>query len=103
MPLLRPARVPNREIERYELSAAGILDRARVALRRGYGTVVLQAGEDHASPPTRLADVVSAVKSETGLAVTLSVGERPAADYALWREAGAGPLPAALRDLGRGP
>ena len=82
-------RAPNREIARYALSADEILDRAREANRRGYGTVVLQAGEDLGMSAAWLAEVVRDLKAETGLAVTLSVGERPDADYALWREAGA--------------
>ena len=36
-----------------------------------------------------LADVVRRIKDATGLAVTLSVGERPDSDYELWRGAGA--------------
>jgi biotin synthase len=60
---------------------------AIAALARG--RVVLQSGEDpHYDGPV-LAEIVSAIKRRFGLAVTLSVGEREFADYALWREAGA--------------
>ena len=82
-------RAPNLTLERYALDADTILDRAAEAARRGYGTVVLQSGEDHAVSADWLAGVVARVVRETGLAVTLSVGERPEADYALWRWAGA--------------
>jgi biotin synthase len=52
-------------------------------------TVVLQSGEDDWWTAGRLADVIARIRTETPLAVTLSVGERPEEDYRLWREAGA--------------
>ena len=57
--------------------------------RFGYGTVVLQAGEDSGITAEWMADVVRRIKAETRLAVTLSLGERPDEDLAAWREAGA--------------
>ena len=42
----------------------------------GYGTVVLQAGEDYALSREWVAEVVRRIKRETPLAVTLSLGER---------------------------
>jgi biotin synthase len=82
-------RAGNRDLQRYRMPSAEILDCARTALRLGYGTVVLQAGEDEAITGTWLAEVVRQIKAETGLAVTLSMGERSMDDLALWREAGA--------------
>ena len=46
------------------------------ARRMGYGTVVLQAGEDSAITAEWMADVIRQIKSATPLAVTLSLGER---------------------------
>ena len=58
-----------------------ILACARQAQELGYGTVVLQAGEDYGL--TRDGHrVVRAIKAETALAVTLSLGERPDEDLA---------------------
>ncbi len=54
-----------------------------------------------ASRPTWSPMSCAASRSETGLAVTLSLGERPDEDLAAWREAGRRPLPPALRDLRR--
>ena len=82
-------RAPNHTVERYRLESDEILACAQVAKRRGYGTVVLQAGEDLSMTTDWLADVIARIKDETALAVTLSVGERPVADYARWRQAGA--------------
>jgi biotin synthase len=82
-------RAGNRALTRYRMSAAEILECARQAVEFGYGTVVLQSGEDPDCTAAWLAEVVSAIKRETPLAVTLSVGERALADLARWRAAGA--------------
>lgn len=82
-------RIDNRSLERYRMTADEILDCARQASRFGYGTVVLQAGEDPGLSTEWVAGVVRAIKRETGLAITLSLGERDVADLASWRAAGA--------------
>ena len=82
-------RAGNREIERYRMSADEILQCAHNAQTWGWGTVVMQSGEDYGIKTEWIADVVRRIKAETGLAVTLSFGERPEGDLAVWREAGA--------------
>jgi biotin synthase len=82
-------RAGNQGLPRYRMSPAEILDCARTALRLGYGTVVLQAGEDTVITGAWLAEVVRQIKAETGLAITLSMGERSPEELARWREAGA--------------
>jgi biotin synthase len=79
----------NRMLPRYQMSAEEIIAGAGEARARGYGTVVLQSGEDLNMSATWLGDVVRWIKERYGLAVTLSVGERPVEDYRLWRECGA--------------
>lgn len=79
----------NAQARRYRLTLPEVLAAAGEAAAAGADTVVLQSGDDYGMPPRDLADMVEAVKSRLGLAVTLSVGERPARDYALWRSAGA--------------
>src|ERR1035441_7350833 len=66
----------NTGLTRYRMDAAEVLDCARRARTLGYGTVVLQAGEDPALGTLWVRDLVVAIKKETGLAVTLSLGER---------------------------
>ena len=61
----------------------------RKAVEFGYGTVVLQAGEDPELTCQRIAGLVRRIKAETPLAVTLSLGERDDDELAAWREAGA--------------
>jgi biotin synthase len=82
-------RAPNTSILRYRMNQTEILECAREAERLGYGTVVLQAGEDFGIKQVWLADIVREIKQETKLAVTLSMGERPLEDLIAWREAGA--------------
>jgi len=82
-------RAGNRRIERYRMTADEILDCARQAVAYGYGTVVLQSGEDPGTQAAWLADVIRRIKAETPLAVTLSLGEREDDELALWRKAGA--------------
>lgn len=82
-------RSPNRKIARYRMRADEILDCARAAVRLGYGTVVLQSGEDPEITAEWMADLIRRIKAATGLAVTLSLGERTEEELALWRRAGA--------------
>lgn len=82
-------RADNRHIQRYRMDADEILFCARQARQFGYGTVVLQSGEDYGITREWLVDIIHQIKRETGLAITLSLGERPDQDLAAWREAGA--------------
>jgi biotin synthase len=82
-------RAASRGVQRYRVPAGVIIDCARLAREYGYGTMVLQSGEDYGIETDWLSDVVRRIKAETGLAVTLSLGERPDADLAAWRAAGA--------------
>jgi biotin synthase len=66
-----------------------VLACARVAVQRGYGTVVLQSGEDPGLGGEWVAALVRRITRETPLAVTLSMGERSLDDLRAWREAGA--------------
>jgi len=82
-------RLENRAIDRYRMTDDEILACARMAVSLRYGTVVLQAGEDYGLTRDGIATIVRRIKTETSLAVTLSLGERPDEDLAAWREAGA--------------
>lgn len=78
----------NKNIGRYRLSKEEILQVAKNAEALGYRTVVMQSGEDPYFTADILADIVSAVKSQTDLAVTLSTGEFTYEQYRTMREAG---------------
>jgi len=82
-------RAGNAALQRYRMTLAEVLDCARQAWNMDYGTVVLQAGEDPGLDATWVRDLVLAIKAETGLAVTLSLGERGLDELRLWKSAGA--------------
>ena len=82
-------RAGNRLVERYRMSADEILACAHDAEAWGWGTVVMQSGEDYGLKTEWIAGIVRRIKAETDLAVTLSFGERPEADLDAWRAAGA--------------
>jgi biotin synthase len=82
-------RAENRKIERYRMTREEILECAQKAVQFGYGTLVLQSGEDWGVQREWMADVVRSIKAETPLAVTLSLGERDEEDFIAWRKAGA--------------
>jgi biotin synthase len=79
----------NEPLGRYRMSADEILACAREAVEYGYGTVVMQSGEDYGIRRQWMADLVRRIKAETPLAVTLSLGERTDEALRLWRKAGA--------------
>ena len=81
--------VTNTQLERYRMTDEEILDCARQAHGFGYGTVVMQAGEDYGLETERISGIIRKIKSQLPLAVTLSLGERPFEDLAEWRKAGA--------------
>ncbi len=82
-------RAENHELERYRMTEEEILACAHSAVAYGYGTVVLQAGEDAGITGDFVGRLVRRIKTETPLAVTLSLGERDEDELAAWRHSGA--------------
>jgi biotin synthase len=79
----------NTDLKRYRMTDAEILAAARRIRQERIGTVVLQSGEDGSFAQQRLCSLVEKIKEETGLVITLSVGERSRKEYRAFREAGA--------------
>jgi biotin synthase len=79
----------HKELERYRMTEEEVMSCVEEAERYGYGTVVLQSGEDDGIKTEWLAHIIRRIKKETSLAVTLSMGERPDEDLDAWRTAGA--------------
>jgi biotin synthase len=82
-------RAGNAGLRRYRMSNDEVLECVQKAVEFGYGTVVLQSGEDPMLTCERIAALVRRIKADTPLAVTLSLGERDEEELATWREAGA--------------
>ena len=75
---------------RYRMSPDEILASVRqIAISGDAGTVVLQGGETPGYTDDEIAGLLCRIKTEVpDLAITLSVGNRPRAVYARWRDAG---------------
>jgi biotin synthase len=82
-------RAGNLDITRYRMQPDEIVACAKQARDFGYGTVVIQAGEDEGLTIDGVADIVRRIKREAGVAVTLSLGERTVDELRAWRDAGA--------------
>ena len=83
-------RAGNRGVERYRVSEDVVLECARKAVAFGYGTLVMQSGEDYGITREWMTDVLRRIQSETPISrITLSLGERPDEELIAWREAGA--------------
>jgi len=81
--------VHNHKVGRYRMTRDDIVDCARRAVTLGFGTAVLQGGEDPGLSRELISDCIRAIKAETPLAVTLSLGERARGDLEAWHAAGA--------------
>jgi len=77
----------NRNLSRYRMGREEILTRAQLVDSCGLRTIVMQAGEN-VYGIDELCDIVSAVKAETSLVITLSFGEFSRDEYFRLREAG---------------
>ena len=79
----------NTVLRRYRMTPAEILAAAHQARQVGVRTLILQSGEDPWYDTARLVALLRAIKAETGLKITLSLGERQPEEYAILKQAGA--------------
>ncbi|MFB3880601.1 MAG: [FeFe] hydrogenase H-cluster radical SAM maturase HydE [Armatimonadota bacterium] len=79
----------NKALSRYRMAPEKIVAVGREAARLGFGTVVLQSGEDPWYSADALAEVVRGIRRGAETAVTLSIGERRPEEYLTLRRAGA--------------
>jgi biotin synthase len=82
-------RKDNHRLLRYRMTGEEIIASVKEVKARGLRTVVLQSGEDPWFTKERLSDLILRIKGETGLTITLSVGERSETEYRVWKESGA--------------
>ena len=81
-------RASNANCHRFRMTPDEMIETAYAAADAGYKTIVMQSGEDPYYTKEMLGDIVKEIK-KTGMAVTLSCGERDEEDYAHWRACGA--------------
>lgn len=78
----------NKFVKRYRLSISEIINIAKSGINQGFKTIVLQSGEDDFYTIDLLCNIISELKS-SGVAVTLSIGEKTFDEYKAYKEAGA--------------
>jgi biotin synthase len=81
-------RSDNAHLSRYRMPVDEIVETARLGKAMGCGTVVLQSGEDPFYTVPLLSEIIERIKSETGMAVTLSIGVRPWEELSALKSAG---------------
>lgn len=79
----------NKKLSRYRMPEDEIIATARLIKETRIPTVVLQSGEDSFYTSEVICRVIERIKTETGLIITLSIGEKNDADYRDFRQAGA--------------
>lgn len=79
----------NNHLKRYRLTREEILGAVSMIAHAHIRTVVLQSGEDDGLDAQWLKGIIEEIKARFQIAVTLSVGERSAEEFRLWRQAGA--------------
>ncbi len=81
-------RGPNRDVQRYRMTPDEVVEVAVEAKRLGNTTVVLQSGEDPWFTCETVCGMLRAIKERAGIAITLSIGERPLEELIRFRAAG---------------
>lgn len=79
----------NSSVHRYRMNEDEIMEVVHSLFNMGIKTVILQSGEDMHWSTARLIELVRRIKAETGMRITLSVGEKSKEEYEALREAGA--------------
>lgn len=85
-------RCANREIGRYTMKDEEVLEAARQAYEKKFGSLVIQSGErSDKAFVAKIADLLREIKKRFDgcLRVTLSLGEQTESTYRLWHECGA--------------
>ncbi|PKN38451.1 MAG: [FeFe] hydrogenase H-cluster radical SAM maturase HydE [Deltaproteobacteria bacterium HGW-Deltaproteobacteria-2] len=78
----------NEKLSRYRMTDDEIINTAQEIKKSRVSTVVLQSGEDSFYSADRICRLIEQIKNETGLIITLSIGERSAADFHLFLQSG---------------
>ncbi len=82
-------RLSNKNITRYRMTDEEILECVEFARENGYGTIVLQSGEDPYFTAERMEELIRKIKEKANVAITLSLGEQDEETLKLWKSAGA--------------
>ncbi len=78
----------NKLVKRYRLTAEEIIQTANRAAEQGFKTLVMQSGEDLSFTTEKLCAILREIK-KSGMAITLSIGEKTFEEYLAYKNAGA--------------
>ncbi|MCG0275105.1 MAG: [FeFe] hydrogenase H-cluster radical SAM maturase HydE [Thermosediminibacteraceae bacterium] len=79
----------NISLPRYRMMPHEIVEAAVEMRKLGISTVILQSGEDLWYTEEKMVNIIRSIKRETGMRITLSLGERPRHELEAFRKAGA--------------
>jgi biotin synthase len=82
-------RVGNPKLQRYRMTEDEIIATAKQVKEMQVPTIVLQSGEDTFFTTDILCRIIQRIRKETGLIITLSIGERSYEDFQAFQKAGA--------------
>ncbi len=78
----------NKKIERYRLTDDEVISCVKNTVKAGFGTVVLQGGEDAFYDTDKMCSLIKKIK-KYDVALTLSIGEKTYEEYKAYKQAGA--------------
>ncbi|KXZ40470.1 biotin synthase [Alkalithermobacter thermoalcaliphilus JW-YL-7 = DSM 7308] len=76
-------------LERYRMDEEEIMKIVHELHSLGLKTVILQSGEDPFYTKEKIGNLITRIKKETGMRITLSLGERPKEEYEYFKKLGA--------------
>ncbi|OPJ54974.1 [FeFe] hydrogenase H-cluster radical SAM maturase HydE [Alkalithermobacter paradoxus] len=76
-------------LERYRMDEEEIMEIVHELHSLGLKTVILQSGEDPFWTKEKIGNLITRIKKETGMRITLSLGERPREEFEYFKELGA--------------
>jgi biotin synthase len=82
-------RTGNSKLRHYRMTEDDIIATAKQVKKMQVPTVVLQSGEDSFFTTAIICRIIQRIRKETGLIITLSIGERSYEDYQAFKKAGA--------------
>ncbi|MCK5243363.1 [FeFe] hydrogenase H-cluster radical SAM maturase HydE [bacterium] len=82
-------RAERKDLTRYRMREDEILQCVEKLSKFKYGTIVIQSGEDQLITSRSIIRVISWIRANTDLAITLSLGEQSRETLKTWKQAGA--------------
>lgn len=82
-------RKSNNKLNRYRMTDDEIINTAQEIKKLHFPTLTLRSGKDSFYPTNRICRLIEKIKNETGMIITLSIGERSTSDFQSFLQSGA--------------